>query len=228
MNENTDSARFTCAKCEAPQPRSAFYERNPLASNPNTSACRRCRREDYFRKRGLTETCKICKDLFRGNSAGACGLCLNKHGMFWCYGCGTVGFKTGKNANVDMVRRCEECPGERQRLAEQASAAAFKKWAPQDKAWARRLYQQYGITHEDYSQMLESQNGACKICKKRPQKRRLFIDHNHKTGRIRGLLCGSCNFGIGHLRDDPEILKSALDYLAVDINTSTTGTASSD
>jgi hypothetical protein len=62
--------------------------------------------------------------------------------------------------------------------------------------------------------MVEQQGGGCAICHK-PLKldRDTVIDHDHATGRIRGVLCRKCNIGIGQLRDDPTIVASALAYL---------------
>lgn len=57
----------------------------------------------------------------------------------------------------------------------------------------------YGITEEQYLQLLAEQNGGCAICGKPPGKRQLAVDHCHKTGVIRGLLCGRCNLGLGFI-----------------------------
>jgi len=76
------------------------------------------------------------------------------------------------------------------------------------------LRSKYGLEPEDYSRMLEDQNGVCWICKAVPTKRRLAVDHCHKTGKIRGLLCWHCNYRLlPAARDNPEILKRAADYL---------------
>jgi len=74
----------------------------------------------------------------------------------------------------------------------------------------------------DYEDMLKQQNELCKICKK-PETmlsngktkvlKRLAIDHCHKTGKVRGLLCHRCNTGIGGFYESPELLQSAIDYL---------------
>ncbi len=58
-----------------------------------------------------------------------------------------------------------------------------------------------------------NQNGGCAICGQ-PQERRLHVDHDHKTGRIRGLLCGSCNRAIGLLKESVASLASAIGYLS--------------
>lgn len=83
-----------------------------------------------------------------------------------------------------------------------------------------KLYQ-YGITKDQWQDMFKSQDGTCAICKqpetlfdsKLQKTRKLSVDHCHKTGRVRGLLCGKCNKGIGLLNEDPTLLSNAIDYL---------------
>lgn len=70
----------------------------------------------------------------------------------------------------------------------------------------------YNLTHEDYIQMLQGQQGLCAICFKAP-KTRLHVDHNHTTGAVRGLLCFQCNAGIGHFQEDLRALNQAIKYL---------------
>jgi hypothetical protein len=73
-------------------------------------------------------------------------------------------------------------------------------------------YAKYGITPEKYFILLEKQNGRCLICKN-VSERRLAVDHDRVTGKIRGLLCTNCNLGIGFFRDSPILLESAAKYL---------------
>jgi hypothetical protein len=75
------------------------------------------------------------------------------------------------------------------------------------------LKRNYGITYDDYVQMLKAQNGVCAICGKAEEKKRLAVDHCHNTGKIRGLLCGMCNTAIGKLNDDVQLLRKAIQYL---------------
>jgi hypothetical protein len=79
----------------------------------------------------------------------------------------------------------------------------------------RHLMQTYGLTLEDYDSLLISQEGCCAICNSPDPKGkgRFHVDHNHKTGEIRGLLCSTCNQGIGLLLDNPTILRKAAEYL---------------
>lgn len=71
----------------------------------------------------------------------------------------------------------------------------------------------YGISVSDYEKMLKSHNNGCWICGSKPKKRRLAVDHSHKTGKVRGLLCMRCNRGLSWFSDDPIKLKSAAAYL---------------
>lgn len=84
---------------------------------------------------------------------------------------------------------------------------------------ANYLKNKFGITIEEYEKMLKKQNGACAICKKpetticKGTLRRLSVDHCHKTGRIRGLLCNRCNTSLGRINEDIDILKASIVYL---------------
>ncbi len=73
------------------------------------------------------------------------------------------------------------------------------------------LQQRYGITLDDYQALLTSQNGTCAICG--TAETQLKVDHNHQTGKVRGLLCHLCNAMIGCAREDIDILASAAAYL---------------
>lgn len=70
----------------------------------------------------------------------------------------------------------------------------------------------YGITEDDYDRMLKEQGDKCKSCKEASE-RTLNIDHCHKTGKVRGLLCNNCNTALGHAKDDVERLKLLIRYL---------------
>ena len=81
------------------------------------------------------------------------------------------------------------------------------------KANARRFHlRRYGLTEEDFEALCKEQNGQCAIC------RNLFtstpyVDHDHKTGIVRGLLCSGCNTGLGMFKDHPDILLEAANYI---------------
>jgi len=75
--------------------------------------------------------------------------------------------------------------------------------AARDKAREYALKSKYGLTIVQYDEMLTQQNGSCAGCRRPPKSggRRLHVDHNHKTGKVRGLVCWHCNSAIKKLRD---------------------------
>ena len=76
-----------------------------------------------------------------------------------------------------------------------------------------KLRSKYGITIADYEAMLDSQGGACAVCGSHPEHRGLCVDHDHDTGRVRGLLCDLCNRMLGQSGDNARLLRLGADYL---------------
>lgn len=78
-----------------------------------------------------------------------------------------------------------------------------------------KIKHHFGLSVEEYDAMLKRQGGKCAICRGGPTKRykRLSVDHDHKTKKVRGLLCSNCNTGLGYFKDDPENTQAATDYL---------------
>lgn len=77
-----------------------------------------------------------------------------------------------------------------------------------------KLEKKYGITIEDYNSMLDSQGNLCYICRNTfDEQNKPHVDHNHETGEVRKLLCHSCNTAIGHLKEDVDIMKKAIEYI---------------
>lgn len=129
-----------------------------------------------------------------------------------------VPFPKRKDATV-----CSPCinAGNRKRYADDPSyresrkerARQFHEKHP-DKQRNSALRRSYGITLKEYDAMLAQQGGTCAICFGPPNlKGRFFVDHDHETNKVRSLLCGTCNAGLGQFRESPEILNSAIAYL---------------
>ncbi len=102
--------------------------------------------------------------------------------------------------------------------------AVKRAWqAKQGRDWRRNQHYKntFGITLDEYNEILASQGGKCAVpgCERttshssRKNSEALQVDHDHKTGKIRGLLCVPCNLAIGHLRDNPELIRAAAEYL---------------
>lgn len=79
--------------------------------------------------------------------------------------------------------------------------------------YSARAEKMYGLTPEGYEQLLLEQGGLCAICRQPPVERRLAVDHCHRTGVVRGLLCHGCNLCLGRLNDDPALFRRAAEYL---------------
>ena len=105
--------------------------------------------------------------------------------------------------------QCRACLAVSQKVYEKAN---------RDKVRARHranlLKTRYGITSEEYERILHRQGGACALCfQEPPPGKHLHVDHDHTTGKIRGLLCYTCNAGIGYLKDNTDRLLRAAEYV---------------
>ena len=98
-----------------------------------------------------------------------------------------------------------------------------KKWREENKEQdalvmlKARLKRKYNLSIDEYKTLIESQNNSCKVCgthAKNNLKGKLYIDHCHTTGKVRGLLCMKCNSALGLLNDDKVLIQNLLDYLS--------------
>lgn len=104
------------------------------------------------------------------------------------------------------VKYCKEC--HKQRCKE--------KWhsMTQIEKQATRVKAMYRISPEEYVEMHRKQDGKCAICETKPTtKRGLHLDHNHTTGKVRGLLCHGCNVALGSFKENTNLLSKAIEYL---------------
>lgn len=124
-------------------------------------------------------------------------------------------FYTHANKAGGKTSWCKKCMAER--VAEKRKDPVQKElW----KEYGRRsrLKKHYGITADAYDQMVIDQKSSCAICGStevggRGEGTRLAVDHDHETNQVRGLLCVSCNNGLGRFKDNPELLLKAAAYL---------------
>jgi hypothetical protein len=131
--------------------------------------------------------------------------------------------RSEKNGAVMYVVECSKCGETHTRnakhLKQDQESQDCKFYKPPNWSGFERedaiIRRQYGISLKQFDELLEFQGGGCAICNKRidGERRRMNIDHDHNTGKVRGLLCTGCNTGIGHLGDNIEGLKKALYYL---------------
>ena len=115
-------------------------------------------------------------------------------------------FNISRTAINGRVKYCRECANKERRRRHRYS---FER-----KSWS--LQRKFNIDLEQYQALFKQQNGLCAICQKpeKVQSRMLSVDHDHKTGVIRGLLCHRCNLGIGYFKDDVSLLQAAAKYLS--------------
>jgi len=109
-------------------------------------------------------------------------------------------FPRNKNTASGRATYCKPCHNERAR--EQRERVGGSRYY--------HLKRRYKLTPEAFNSLMQSQAGLCAICSARPAK---HIDHDHRTGKVRGLLCFGCNGGLGQFRDNAELLRSAIAYL---------------
>lgn len=128
-------------------------------------------------------------------------------------------YKSRGRRPYGLSSRCKKC--DRKRL--DAIVPKKKASEEQSRIWANSsLKKKFGITYEQYLELVEAAGGVCEICHKpesqihhttgEPQ--RLAVDHDATTGTIRGILCSRCNRGIGFLQHDLTLLTSAAKYLS--------------
>lgn len=103
---------------------------------------------------------------------------------------------------------CRRHYAEQRRRAAGAQPRAVGHDAP---AYFRQL--RYGLAPEQHAALLAAQGGLCAVCKGAGGQRGLAVDHDHATGRVRGLLCGACNSAIGLLKERPDNFERAVAYL---------------
>jgi hypothetical protein len=137
-------------------------------------------------------------------------------------------FHNNKGMKDGKLNCCKSCTNqlksEDHRKHKEERKQKFKDWQTENPEKYYRMMRNsklkvYGLTIEDYEALLEEQKGVCKICEK-PEtkgtgrdKGTLAVDHCHRTGKVRGLLCSSCNRGLGFFGDDLLLLNKAVDYL---------------
>jgi len=181
-----------CTKCGEEKPLEDFYV---------------CRRE----KSGYSSRCKTCesvrkKCMYAKRKANPPLPVISKK----CSRCGkekpASEFYTSMSTVSGLSSHCKICV-----------SVSSKDRYNLNKTRETSLQRMYGITVEDYDTLLKEQSGKCAVCGSenpgRHDAKNFAIDHDHDTGKIRGLLCQGCNIGIGHLDDDPERLEAAAAYL---------------
>jgi len=125
-----------------------------------------------------------------------------------------VGNTIIRNDGSRNCRKCRQAYRRKYRRSEQGRP----KWWKYYLAWSRRTWNErkYGLTPDAMKALGEKQLDLCAICLCGLNvAKQIHVDHDHRTGRVRGLLCGDCNRGLGAFRDNPDALNRAIEYIAL-------------
>ena len=194
------------------------YSKHPQARDRRNSSCRACdsarhaaRRAEFSANPAELPDEKRCPTCEATKPRGEFGLNRTRSDglSHSCKVCTRERSKRWRESDPDHARKNQS------RLAD--------LYRDEPRRYLNYRYQgRYGISLDDYERMLSEQGGACAICRTAPNGVRLAVDHDHSCcptksrscGRcVRGLLCGTCNRGLGYFRDDPKLIAAALKYL---------------
>jgi len=141
--------------------------------------------------------------------------------LLWVENDYVVVFLAGQPAK--WIGRCKNCGSSHEQqsrsIQKNYMPRACPAYAPRTKIYKNiedsKLVLKYGITFDDFKAMLKNQNYKCEICgiHQAELHYRMNVDHDHSTGKVRGLLCRPCNHAIGLLKDDPRNAARASEYL---------------
>jgi hypothetical protein len=158
--------------------------------------CRKCGAEkaltEFYRE-------KSARDGYRPE----CKACTSARRKLW--------YRANREREIERVRSWQQANHE-QYLRTQAE---YRASMARDYR-SEHLKRKFGLTLEEYEQRLRIQGGGCAVCGAKPGKSSLHVDHDHKTGEIRGLLCFRCNGGLGQFKEQSTRLLRAADYLTGD------------
>lgn len=160
------------------------------------------------RKDGRTSRCKSCSNTYKREHAKTNASKLNEYGRLWR--------STNKKKSSEYSKKWRSKNPE--------------KVKEQDRR--HHLRTEYGLTPDQYDEMVSNQGGRCLVCLEIPMGKRgystLHVDHCHLTGRVRGLLCGRCNTALGSLRESEEITQNLVWYIQKHVKETETDAQSSD
>jgi len=164
--------------------------------------------KDKQAKSGYSYWCKVCKSEVHFNYRQN-----NKEQI-------KIDKKEYYDKNINSIRRKAKKNYLKHRIKYSEQSKEFYKNHPEITK-NQKLMRDFGITLEQYNTLAKEQNNVCRLCGKtesqidsrKNTQRSLSVDHNHVTGKIRGLLCSTCNVGLGMFKDDTNLLHSAINYL---------------
>lgn len=209
----------TCTKCAQVKPLDEYYRQanRPDGRRAECKSCSLARMVEKHPPKGAVVTrvdCRHCGRSFEYERTT---------GKIRYYCSGECRYRAGEAAKLarapGSTRACACGSRDVARVGKAVCSACKKDTRDPAIAYAkerRRTLARYGLTQAAYDVILSAQNGRCAICYTETPGGRgetWHIDHCHETGMVRGLLCHQCNVGIGHMRDDPNLMVRAATYL---------------
>lgn len=152
-----------------------------------------------FNRHGTTDILKCNSDILFERGLGYCPSCKRDKSL--------KEFSTDNQTHTGKARYCKKC---------QKNKASLRYRTHPERHRNTQLKCDFGITLDQYKEIFNKQEGKCTICESKLSKSgkiKATLDHDHITGKVRGILCQSCNFGLGHFKDDPILLEKARNYL---------------
>ncbi|MEW2270706.1 endonuclease VII domain-containing protein [Streptomyces griseofuscus] len=182
-----------------------------VAEEPNAKGCGKCGRDlpraafarDRNRRDGLQPYCRECVAEYSATHSRRRREAMGK----------TVRQKVTVPSGHKRCPQCQEVKPHTEWERNRSSSDGWASYCRTCRAGRNRtsyLKRKYGLTEAERDAMVASQRGLCVICLKAPA---AHVDHCHKTGRVRGVLCFNCNSAIGKLGDDPDAVRRAAAYL---------------
>ena len=136
--------------------------------------------------------------------------------LFWQYQTNGSEYWVSKEdyeKRMDATRKIAASYRQKNRLVLRERADVYRK-ANYDSIRKRQLMEKFGISLEKYNEIFKKQKGVCAICSQKCETgKQLAVDHCHKTGKVRGLLCQPCNTALGKFREKVEYIANAIEYL---------------
>lgn len=184
-----------CRDCGQDKPLEEFSPAKK-ASDGRTSYCRPCLRVRHQRYRDAQNG----GEPRRRSAARA-----TSSGVKWCPGCTQelprVEFGRNRSSSDGLTAYCKPCHNAKSKQTYTRLYGSTRDY---------HLRQRYGVTREVFDALVDRQGGVCAVCR---QAEPVHVDHDHVSGRVRGVLCFNCNGGLGQFKDRADVLRSAIDYL---------------
>lgn len=203
-----------CGKCKRHLSPELF---SPSHRGRNGHWCRDCRRSDWSARHHAQRDCQFCGKKYIPRQ-------LKTEAAYCSRACKDAARNAKVRADLAAAKAGRTCAGvgcdvdisHRRMNAKWCSQACAQRQRAPELRRRYRLASKYGITPDRYSAMLAEQEGRCAICgASDPKTKHGFwhIDHCHASGKLRQLLCSTCNTGLGSFFDDPELLDRAAAYV---------------